>query len=138
MQVISYLSSDILLSSRRMFSFLYPASRRCLHITRWLYYNRNLLPRELDAIKSDCNLVDVRQPEELVHEMPAIPGAVNVPLGELEGRIGELPKENVVFICRGGVRSARALGIAEQAGFAEPRHLDGGMVAWAAEFGQKQ
>eukprot|EP00116_Pleurobrachia_bachei_P003272 sb/3463534/ len=108
-----------------MFSFLYPASRRCLHVTRWLYYNRNLLPRELNAIKSDCNLVDVRQPEELVHEMPAIPGAVNVPLGELEGRIGELPKDNVVFICRGGVRSERALGIAEQAGFTEPRHLDG-------------
>jgi adenylyltransferase/sulfurtransferase len=76
-------------------------------------------------------LVDVREPAEFA--AGHISGAVNVPVGTLEQRIGELPRDRLpVFICRSGVRSLRAATIAAAAGFSHTAHLEGGMLAWAA------
>ena len=97
-------------------------------------YNINLTPSQLNSLKSSCHLVDVRQPEELVNEVPMIPGAQNIPLGELGEVIDTLPQENVVFMCRGGVRSVVAVNMGLQAGMKQPRHLEGGMNAWSKEF----
>ena len=38
----------------------------------------------------DVLLVDVRQPEEFIAPPGHLPGAINVPLGTLAGRMGEL------------------------------------------------
>ena len=76
-------------------------------------------------------LVDVREP----HEFAAghLAGALSIPLGELERRLPELARDaTVVFVCRSGARSARAVAIAAASGVARATHLAGGLIAWAA------
>jgi len=99
-------------------------------------YNINLTPQQLSEILEQCNIVDVRQPEELIAE-GVIPGAKNIPLGELPGQIENIDSENAVFICRAGIRSLKAISLALQAGFVKPRHLEGGMLAWNDAFHSK-
>ena len=96
-------------------------------------YDVNLSPVELKKILEQCNIIDVRQPEELIVD-GVIPGAVNIPLGELPAQIENIDSENVVFICRSGIRSLRAISFSLQHGFYQPRHLEGGMMAWNATF----
>ena len=77
-------------------------------------------------------LIDVREPREFV--AGHIAGAVNIPLAELAGRLREIPFDaSPVFVCRSGVRSLTACGIALRAGAAEACNLDGRLLAWAAE-----
>ena len=66
---------------------LLPPSSNSRQFSSYPDYEINLTPLQLDDIKSNCNLIDVRQPEELVSEVGAIAGAVNIPLGELAGRM---------------------------------------------------
>jgi NADPH-dependent 2,4-dienoyl-CoA reductase/sulfur reductase-like enzyme/rhodanese-related sulfurtransferase len=74
-------------------------------------------------------LLDVRQPVELVVE--SVPGAVNIPLGELRSRLGELPREREIHvICRSAQRAYYATRILAQNGF-KARTLSGGMLARA-------
>ena len=77
-------------------------------------------------------LLDVREPHEL--EISALPGAMNVPLGELAARLSELDsaREMVVF-CKAGTRSTRALELLVSAGFKKVKNLKGGINAWAKE-----
>jgi adenylyltransferase/sulfurtransferase len=77
-------------------------------------------------------LVDVRE----VYEFSAghLEGSVNIPLGELPGRLAEIaPDSAPVFICRSGSRSLAACELALRAGVAAPANLEGGLRAWAAE-----
>ena len=54
------------------------------------------LKKKLDA-KKNLVLVDVREPKE-IKEGGAIPGAIHIPMAEIEKRIGELPKKaEIVF-----------------------------------------
>ena len=77
-------------------------------------------------------LGDVREPHELA--ISVLPGAHNLPLGELSLHLAELPHEDeIVLFCRAGVRSARALELLLGAGFTHVRHLRGGINAWARE-----
>ncbi len=53
-----------------------------------------------DAAK-DAFLLDVREPFELAVE--SVPGATNVPFGQLRQRLGELPRDREIHvICRSG------------------------------------
>ena len=77
-------------------------------------------------------LLDVREP----FEIPArtLPGAVNIPLGALHARLGDVPHEReVVVFCESGARSARALAILRGAGHVQARHLAGGIARWMRE-----
>jgi adenylyltransferase/sulfurtransferase len=77
-------------------------------------------------------LIDVREPAE--YAAGHLQGAVNIPVGDLPRRIGEIPREpTAVFMCRSGGRSAAACRIAVRAGFEAPINLEGGLLAWAAE-----
>ena len=61
-------------------------------------------------------------------------GALHVPLGELEARLDEVPRDReVVVVCRAGGRSAQAARMLRGAGVARVANLRGGLVAWAAE-----
>jgi NADPH-dependent 2,4-dienoyl-CoA reductase/sulfur reductase-like enzyme/rhodanese-related sulfurtransferase len=74
-------------------------------------------------------LLDVRNPLELVVE--SVPGAVNIPLGELRARLGELPRDREIFlICRSAQRAYYATRILLQNGF-RARSLSGGMLSRA-------
>ncbi len=77
-------------------------------------------------------LLDVREPHEL--EISALPGAVNIPLGQLAARLSELDSaEEMVVFCKGGTRSARALELLASAGFKKVKNLKGGINAWARD-----
>ena len=81
-------------------------------------------------------LIDVREPFEYFAGHFA--GARNIPMGQLEQRLGELsPRDRNVFVCRIGERSAKALALAQAAGHDAATHLQGGMVAWVRELGME-
>ena len=78
-------------------------------------------------------IVDVREAAELAGELGHIEGALHVPLGELRGRLAEIPTARpVVAICRSGRRSAQASLILEQAGVRMVANAAGGMLRWRA------
>jgi hydroxyacylglutathione hydrolase len=73
-------------------------------------------------------LVDVREPREVMSG--TLPGAVNIPLGELPNRVAELdPSRRVVVLCRSGNRSGHAGRWLAGRGFADVVNLSGGMLA---------
>ncbi|MDI3298616.1 MAG: HesA/MoeB/ThiF family protein [Bacillota bacterium] len=76
-----------------------------------------------------AQLVDVREPWEFA-EM-RIPGARSIPLEELPARAGELePGRPLIAVCFSGPRSARAVRLLRDRGFAEAYNLAGGLLAW--------
>lgn len=77
-------------------------------------------------------LLDVREPHEL--EISKISSAVNIPLGQLAGRLSELNSaDDMVVLCKSGSRSMRALELLSSAGFKKVKNLKGGINAWARE-----
>ena len=75
-------------------------------------------------------LVDVREVAEF--DAGHLPGSVNIPLGQLPGRLSELPQDAApVFICKSGGRSLAACQLAVRAQIAAPANLEGGLMAWA-------
>ena len=94
--------------------------------------------RELrDLLDADAPiaLIDVRDPAEW--EINRIHGAVLIPLAELQSGAGleRIPAGRApVLYCKTGVRSAQAVAALAGAGFSGARHLQGGIVAWAAQF----
>jgi adenylyltransferase/sulfurtransferase len=84
----------------------------------------------LDA-GEDIALVDVREPAE--YEIVKIPGSVLVPKGEIlsGAALASLPQDKpVVLYCKSGVRSAEALAALKAAGFADAKHVQGGVLSW--------
>ena len=93
-------------------------------------------------------LIDVRQPEELLHEgYIKAPQFVNVPLPEVEEAMKmdektfeevfgiEKPKWNdeIVVYCKAGVRSARAKSIMDSFGYKDIENYTGGYMDWVAD-----
>jgi sulfur-carrier protein adenylyltransferase/sulfurtransferase len=77
-------------------------------------------------------LIDVREVPEFAAGHLA--GSVNIPLGQLPGRLRELlGKDAPVFICRVGGRSMAACQMALAANIDSPANLEGGLLAWAEE-----
>jgi NADPH-dependent 2,4-dienoyl-CoA reductase/sulfur reductase-like enzyme/rhodanese-related sulfurtransferase len=73
---------------------------------------------------ADAFLLDVREPHE--YNAGAIPGAVNIPLGQLRARMGELPISKDIWVnCGVGQRSYYACRILSQNGY-RARNLSGG------------
>ena len=74
-------------------------------------------------------LIDVRTPAE--YREGHIPGVANIPLDELEKRLGEIPKDKkVVLICRTGNRSAQGTKLLRSKGFDNVFNSTGGMSTW--------
>jgi NADPH-dependent 2,4-dienoyl-CoA reductase/sulfur reductase-like enzyme/rhodanese-related sulfurtransferase len=74
-------------------------------------------------------LLDVRQPVELVVE--SVPGALNIPLGQLRARLGELPRDREIhIICRSAQRAYYATRILLQNGF-KAKNISGGTLSRA-------
>jgi sulfur-carrier protein adenylyltransferase/sulfurtransferase len=80
----------------------------------------------------DVRIVDVREPQE--YSIAHLPGAVNIPVGQFQQRLADLPRaETLVFICRSGARSLTAAAIAARAGRRGLAHLEGGLLSWARD-----
>ena len=84
---------------------------------------------ELRAQEPDIQVVDVREPSEW--EGGAIPGSINIPLGQVADRAGELdPDKLSVVHCKGGYRSSIATSLLRRAGLRDIANLTGGYDAW--------
>ena len=101
---------------------------------------RRHAPREIDAAELASVLGTERAPFVLdVREGPeveawAIPGVVNIPLGELPSRLDEVPADReVVAVCASGNRSSRATRFLASHG-RDAANLRGGMAAWGAVY----
>jgi len=82
--------------------------------------------------KGDVTVIDVRPREE--YDSAHIPGAISIPIDELEMRLGELPKgRDVVAYCRGPycIWSGQAVKLLRDNGFAAI-HLSDGVLDWRA------
>jgi phage shock protein E len=82
-----------------------------------------------ELVSSGARLVDVRTPSE--YQTKHLPGAVNLPLQQLEERMKELePKDGaIVLYCRSGHRSGIVYEALRKQGFAKVYDL-GPMTAW--------
>ena len=77
----------------------------------------------------DTLVLDVREPLEW--ETGFVPGAVRIPLGEVPGRIEELPRTKpITVICEAGLRSASAASILQAAGFPNVAHVPDGTAGY--------
>ena len=80
-------------------------------------------------VAAGARLVDVRSPEE--YARGHLPGAVNIPVQQLDHRLAEVGARDgeLIVYCRSGHRSARATEILRQNGFTKVHNL-GPMTAW--------
>jgi NADPH-dependent 2,4-dienoyl-CoA reductase/sulfur reductase-like enzyme/rhodanese-related sulfurtransferase len=77
----------------------------------------------------DGFILDVREPVELAVEQ--VPGAVNIPIGQLRSRLDELPRDREIHVlCRSGQRAYTATRCLLQNGF-DARVISGGMLSHA-------
>ncbi len=64
-----------------------------------------------------------------------VTGAKNIPLGELEAKLGAAVKNKtlpLILVCQTGARSGRATAIAKKLGYEQAQSLGGGLAAWRA------
>lgn len=80
-------------------------------------------------LPDDALIVDVREADEWA--AGHAPGAVHIPMGDVPGRLDELPitDESLPVICRSGGRSLRVVQWLVQQGF-DVVNVDGGMRQW--------
>ncbi len=77
-------------------------------------------------------VLDVREADEVA--IAHLPGAVHLPLSELENALRTLdPHAEYVVVCHHGVRSARAAALMQERGFTRVYNLLGGIDAWSCE-----
>jgi rhodanese-related sulfurtransferase len=82
--------------------------------------------------EGEVTVLDVRPPEE--YRAGHIPGAISIPVGELEARLKELPKNReIVAYCRGPycVMAVEAVELLRKKGFKAHR-MEQGVVDWRA------
>jgi rhodanese-related sulfurtransferase len=110
----------------RMVRFL----RRLIERRSWIEANE--LKRRLDRGEG-VTVVDVRGPDEFVGPLGHIAMARNIPVAELESRLGELAgleRAPIVLVCRTDKRSATAARTLRAAGFTQVNVLRHGMEQW--------
>ncbi len=89
------------------------------------------LVRQHDAV-----ILDVRDPAEF-QALPPAPGALNIPLGQLESKLDSLDRDkHFVLACRTGNRSAQAARIMRNKGFTNLYNLEGGMQNYWKQMAQ--
>ncbi len=89
-------------------------------------------PEEAHALsRQGALIVDVRDPDELAEMAYDVKDIKNIPVGELENHLSEIPKDRqVIVVCRSGGRSGRAFDLLKAKGFTNVANMDGGMNAW--------
>ena len=93
----------------------------------------SISPKEAAAMNTgkEAIIVDVREDTEWNEQH--IPGAIHIPLAQLNERLSELKQYKdspVITQCRSGRRSAQAFDVLKSAGFSKVYNMDGGIIAW--------
>ena len=104
----------------------------------WPLLRRATDARSLDTLQAtqlinrqDALVLDVR--EAIEYAAGHLPGAKNVPLGQLEARAAEIRKHKakpVIVVCAGGERASGAIAILGKLEFTDLHALSGGFPAW--------
>lgn len=82
-----------------------------------------------DAVPEEFLLIDVRTPMEFA--AGALPGAINIPVDSMRGRLAEIPKDKpVVLYCGVGLRGYLASNILRLNGYEDVRNLIGGIKTY--------
>ena len=92
--------------------------------------NSEVAPKAVsEALANGAILIDVR--EQVEYDEARIPGSVLIPVGQLPGRLGEVPTDRDVYVhCRMGGRSARAVDYLRAFGRPNAYNVTGGIEAW--------
>ncbi len=84
---------------------------------------------DVQTIYDNVFLLDVRNREEA--RLGKIPGAREIPLHELRGRLNEVPRDKKIYVyCAVGLRSYNAARILTQNGYREVFDVAGGYKTW--------
>lgn len=101
---------------------------------------KQIYPKELKELlesKVDIKLIDVRDPAELA--IVQIPGSENIPYEKIiANQVTFNPQDEMVFICRNGVRSQRIVNKLLAEGFEKVFNLKGGTNAWVEKIDPRQ
>jgi rhodanese-related sulfurtransferase len=113
------------------------AASLCMSVPAWAESQRITAQELLSRLdREDAPLVlDVRTARE--YAAGHVPGAKNVPLGELSGAMAAVLLQasdgrEVVVYCEKGPRAARAEVLLRETGFEAVLHLEGDMSGWRA------
>ena len=95
-------------------------------------------PTEIDVAAAAAQIqdkqlkvLDLREPSEFATGV--IQGALLIPLGQVEKRVGELEAfkdQPMLVVCGSGGRSAHAIKVLGKYGFTKLTNIKGGMSAW--------
>ena len=77
---------------------------------------------------SGYQLIDVRTPSE--YGNGSIPGAINIPVDDIRGRVSEIKKEPILVNCQVGQRGHTATMLLKELGF-DATNLDGGYLTYS-------
>jgi rhodanese-related sulfurtransferase len=101
----------------------------------WPLINRQLAGATVNTLQATrlindgAVVLDVREPAEF--GAGHLANSRNIPTGELDRRLAELPAgKPVVVVCASGPRSARAAAVLRKAGRTDVFCLDGGVSGW--------
>ncbi len=91
-----------------------------------------ITPHELKNFLQESIIIDVRSQDEFVGELGHVPGAKLVTLGDqlIKFLDGQEKDQEIVFVCRSGLRSGTATQQSLQMGFHLSVNLSGGMLLW--------
>lgn len=78
--------------------------------------------------RGEVEVIDVRAAAEW--EKGHVPGARLMPLEDVRANPSALPREGILFVCAGGVRSQTAGRVAVQHGIKRVFSLTGGTLSW--------
>lgn len=84
-----------------------------------------------EILEKNISVIDVREVDEFSEGH--VPGAINIPLSQLELRYAELEQDTHHYIiCRSGRRSLDACSFLNGKGY-ETTNVEGGTIAWTDE-----
>ncbi len=87
---------------------------------------------KLKAQPGGVLLLDVREPFE--RELAVIEPSLHIPMGEVSGRLDEIPKDRELIVyCHGGFRSMMVAGYLANHGWKSVANLEGGIDTWSVE-----
>ena len=85
----------------------------------------------IEAVNGGALFVDVREAYEVDEVAYDLPNMKHIPLGEIQERIEEFPKDQLVIVgCRSGKRSMNACQFLAMKGYDKVKNLSGGIMGW--------
>lgn len=87
----------------------------------------------IEALAQGSLFFDVREEYE-VAELAYGVEVKNIPLGQIQERLEEIPRDKAIVIgCRSGARSMNACKYLQMVGFEDVSNLAGGIMKWEAD-----